>query len=450
MLMTSTTPTLSAPTSEDSDQNWQENQQLWPDQNLRSHSNGKEASQSKQGDLLLQYVDSLEVHTLIDKAGEAAICQELEGHYKILHRALSRAPGLVSQLVALTQDSVKAHNIEDTLYLRESLDTPTTDASEPTQIDQPKSDLKAEDAWLAQLAFHSEYLNHPNHKALSKSPLNAEVEKHLNKAQIDLRVLKALLAQARCNKTIRGAIAGIQQQRDALIHSNLRLVISVARKFKDRGMSYVDLIQEGNIGLMKAAVRFDYRKGFKFSTYAHWWIWQSIKLALAKQRNTIRLPTHVHDQVAKLFAVKEHLRSQFNRDPELEEIGKEMNLSRGEVENLIQLSHDPVSFDMPVGESGDSTLGTFYSNDDGNTAESSAEAGRLRQYVEKLLHHLSPREQKIVKMRYGIGLHDAHTLENIAHQIGLTRERVRQIEKEAISKIQEIAIQGPEGVFLNP
>jgi RNA polymerase sigma factor (sigma-70 family) len=302
--------------------------------------------------------------------------------------------------------------------------------------------------WLEQLEFHAQHLNHAACKDMSRTKLNQEIEYHLNQTHIDIRVLKILSQSHSCTRSAKSAIKKIHHQRDALIHSNLRLVISVARKFKDRGMSYVDLIQEGNVGLIKAAVRFDYRKGFKFSTYAHWWIWQSIKLGIAKQRNTIRLPTHVHDQVAKLFAIKEHLQGTLNRDPEIAEIGERMGLSRDEIESLIKLSQDPVSFDMPVGETGDTTLGATVSGDESLSAELPAATVRIGQYIAKLLDHLSAREQKILKMRYGIGLHDAYTLEHVAHQIGLTRERVRQIEKEALAKIQEIAQQTPEATLL--
>jgi RNA polymerase primary sigma factor len=385
---------------------------------------------------LLQYVDSIEVHQLIDKSGEVAICQQIESNYHILHRSLAKSPALLTQLAKLTQEAVQRQNIEDTIYLRESSDE-TQQASEPT--DHLHKESPTSDAWIKQLHFHAQHLTYSANKGLSLKDLRKTVERHLNAAQIDIRVLKTLLRASDCNSTIRSAINKIESQRDALIHSNLRLVISVARQFKDRGMSYVDLIQEGNIGLIKAAVRFDYRKGFKFSTYAHWWIWQGIKLAIAKQRNTIRLPTHIHDQIAKLYAIKEHLRANYNREPDIEEIGKKMDLSAGAVEKLIQLSQDPLSLDMPVGESGESTFGASLIQDNNYAADIAADEAQLGKYIEKLLYCLSDREQKVLKMRYGIGLHDTFTLEQIAQQVGLTRERVRQIEKEALTKVQDNA-----------
>lgn len=427
-------------------------QQEWSDSSVSTNSAPIRQS-SIQPDLLLQYIDSIEVHSLLDKAGEVAICKAIDAGYQVLYRALAKAPELLWKLTEHLRAAINRNGIEDTIYLRAQekgqQDDPSAHQIAPASTggNSAKQDIKVEQSWLEQLQFHAEHLKHAEHAPQSIDLIRA-TERHLNGAHIDVQVLKALQQSTSCSRTIKSAIAKIARQREALIHSNLRLVISIARKFKDRGMSYVDLIQEGNIGLIKAAVRFDYRKGFKFSTYAHWWIWQSIKLSIAKQRNTIRLPTHVYDQVAKLFAIREQLRGKLNEEPSYELLGEHMALTKNEIESLVQLSQDPVSFDMPIGEAGETTFGSSFSSDETYDADNSASMSRLSHYVRKLLNRVSSREQKILKMRFGIGLHDTYTLEQVAQQIGLTRERVRQIEKEAIAKIQRYATDDQEGLIL--
>lgn len=418
----------------------------WPESKSKAKPNKPQHhNDAAQPDLLLQYVDSIEVHGLVDKAGEVAICKAIESGYHVLHRHLVKSPDLLWQLCELVTHSITQQGVEDTIYLRDTLDADgEIEGNEPVK----QQDLRAEHRWLDDLIFNAKHLKHPACSTTSTGQLMRDTERHLNLAHIDVRVLQSLSKSSFCTRAIRSAITKIQNQRDALIHSNLRLVISVARKFKDRGMTYVDLIQEGNIGLIKAAVRFDYRKGFKFSTYAHWWIWQAIKLSIAKQRNTIRLPTHVHDLVAKLFAIREQLQTKLNEEPSPEILGEHMGLSQEEVEALIQLSLDPVSFDMPIGETGDSTFGASLSSDERYDADQSAIDSQLKKYVEALLSRVSAREQKILKMRFGIGLHDNYTLEQVAQQVGLTRERVRQIEKEAMAKIQNFASEDPEALIL--
>lgn len=414
-----------------------------------STSGRRPQQQGIQPDLLLQYIDSIETHTLLDKAGEVAICQAIESSYSVIYRILAKTPVLLGQFMEQLLDVLATHSIEDTIYLRAQQDDDANGTQPDVAAPQSngKQNSQLEKAWLDQLKFHAEHLSHTGQAQLN-TQLIKTTEKHLNLAQIDIQVLNKLAQSPRCTRAIQSAITKIKTQRAALIHSNLRLVISIARKFKDRGMSYVDLIQEGNIGLIKAAVRFDYRKGFKFSTYAHWWIWQSIKLSISKQRNTIRLPTHVYDQVAKLFAIREQLRGKLNEEPSYELLSEHMGLSKQQVETLVQLSQDPVSFDMPIVEEGDITFGASFSSDETYHADVSAQTSGLRRYIAKLLNRLSKREQTILKMRYGIGLHDTYTLEQIAQQVGLTRERVRQIEKEALVKVQHYASDDTEGAML--
>ncbi len=228
--------------------------------------------------------------------------------------------------------------------------------------------------------------------------------------------------------------------REHLITANSRLVISVAKKYMGRGVPFLDLIQEGNIGLIRAAKKFDYRRGHKFSTYATWWIRQAVTRAIADQGRTIRVPVHMGDQINKLLRVQHQLTQRLGRDPSVEELANALEVTPQKVENMIQVARRPLSLETPTDDEEDSVLGDFIQDEDVPAPDDTATYNLLREHLEGVLNTLPPREVRILQLRYGLLDGQAYTLEEVGRKMGVTRERVRQIEAQALSRLRHPAI----------
>ncbi len=280
-------------------------------------------------------------------------------------------------------------------------------------------------------------------KEIGKVPLlTAEEEVDLAK-----RIEAGLFASEKLAGTVKKLDAKLRRELDLierdgqiakrkLVEANLRLVVSIAKRYVGRGMLFLDLIQEGNLGLIRAVEKFDYTKGYKFSTYATWWIRQAITRAIADQARTIRIPVHMVETINKLIRIQRQLLQDLGREPMPEEIAKEMDLTPDKVREILKVSQEPVSLETPIGEEEDSHLGDFIEDSDAVVPVDAASFILLQEQLDSVLHTLSDREKKVIQLRFGLTDGHPRTLEEVGREFGVTRERIRQIESKTLSKLR--------------
>ena len=327
-------------------------------------------------------------------------------------------------------------------------DTPTGEPADDELIAAEKPEAEAEvelslDDYLANIDTDDTiglYLKEVSRVPLLTATEDVDLAQRIERGRMAREELARGNVSARRRIELRKLIEDGWAAREHLITANSRLVISVAKKYMGRGVPFLDLIQEGNIGLIRATKKFDYRRGHKFSTYATWWIRQAVTRAIADQGRTIRVPVHMGDQINKLLRVQHQLTQRLGREPSVDELATALEVPPKKVENMIQVARRPLSLETPTDDEEDSVLGDFIEDDEAAPPDDTATYNLLREHLTEVLNGLPPREVRILQLRYGLLDGQAYTLEEVGRKMGVTRERVRQIEAQALSRLRHPSI----------
>jgi RNA polymerase nonessential primary-like sigma factor len=352
---------------------------------------------------------------------------------------MAASPVVVDDLVEGSVDLETA----DAVDVVESIDGANADGTDSTESDDSPFDRSSArdmddlDAQGPSADLVRVYLNGIGRTALLTAEQEVELAKRIEAgvyAQHKLETGKRLSPQRIAD--LKAIVREGNRARSHLLVANLRLVVSLAKRYTGRGMPLLDLIQEGNLGLIRAVEKFDYTKGFKFSTYATWWIRQAVSRGMADQARTIRLPVHLVEQVNKLSRLKRELHQQLGRDATLDELAAESGIDADKISDLLDHARDPVSLDMPVGSDEEAPLGDFIEDSESTSAESAVVNGFMHRDIDRVLDTLDEREQAVVRMRYGLVDGRPRTLDEIGREFGISRERVRQIERDSMAKLR--------------